>query len=204
MHQNAVSSLFAMCVALYRHRHALAASPLVPPVSSAAGSAAESLQATAAVSICDPLCQSFADGGDYYWEAAAACVGLSCGTTPAHNHMLCCMAAASEDVICQPASQRRDIWLDAALLSLVKTGSMDKSLSAAESYRLQQRAKPYQFRTFDRDGVSSSVLYRVMSDGSSRVVPPPSDRRPIIQAMHEKCGHFGEKRTVHLVLSCRA
>ena len=44
------------------------------------------------------------------------------------------------------------------------------------------------------------MLYRQLSSGERRQVPPPAERKAIVQRLHERCGHFGRKRTTHLVL----
>jgi len=40
-----------------------------------------------------------------------------------------------------------------------------------------------------------------MADGSIRVVPPQADRQAIVERVHGQTGHFGIKRTLHLVLA---
>ena len=47
----------------------------------------------------------------------------------------------------------------------------------------------------------SGVIHKVTADGTLKVVPKPDQRRQLMQDIHEKCGHFGEKRTTHLVLT---
>jgi hypothetical protein len=38
-----------------------------------------------------------------------------------------------------------------------------------------------------------------MTDGSTRIVPPPQQRHQLIQQQHEQCGHFGVRRTTALL-----
>ena len=39
-----------------------------------------------------------------------------------------------------------------------------------------------------------------MADGTTRVVPPPNARRAITEHAHLTSGHFGSRRTAHLLL----
>jgi Integrase zinc binding domain len=61
-----------------------------------------------------------------------------------------------------------------------------------EKKRIWKRAKKYRFK-------DDTVLERIMGDGSTRIVPAPQDRARIISECHEKCGHFGQRRTRHLL-----
>jgi hypothetical protein len=40
-----------------------------------------------------------------------------------------------------------------------------------------------------------------MPDGSRRVVPRPEQREAVVQSVHTRCGHLGEKRTISLLLT---
>ncbi len=48
---------------------------------------------------------------------------------------------------------------------------------------------------------TNGTLRRIMADGSTRVVPKPEARLELVSGIHEQCGHFGVKRTRHLVLA---
>jgi hypothetical protein len=39
-----------------------------------------------------------------------------------------------------------------------------------------------------------------MASGALKMVPPPADRERLVQRLHEECGHFGRRRTTHLVM----
>jgi hypothetical protein len=43
-------------------------------------------------------------------------------------------------------------------------------------------------------------MRRIMSNGTTRVVPTPANRQEVIQQAHEISGHFGIRRTLHLLL----
>ena len=60
-----------------------------------------------------------------------------------------------------------------------------------ERRRIAKRAPAYQWQ----DG----QLVRKLLDGSTRRVPPPAERPDIIRRTHELAGHFGTKRTMHLL-----
>jgi len=40
-----------------------------------------------------------------------------------------------------------------------------------------------------------------MPDGSRRTVPPPAERAELVRKIHGECGHYGMRRTLHLVLT---
>ena len=49
--------------------------------------------------------------------------------------------------------------------------------------------------------MQSDKLYRIMGDGRKVEVPRPSSRSETVRTVHEQCGHFGWKRTLHLLLN---
>jgi hypothetical protein len=116
---------------------------------------------------------------------------------------ICCNASASPSVVeSAPAtplaviaegqdSHECDIWSDADTLHYLEHGEFAPHLSALDRSRVSKRLKYYV--------IINHVLYRVMADGSHRVVPPITDRESIVAKMHAENGHFGIKRTVHLV-----
>lgn len=86
-----------------------------------------------------------------------------------------------------------EAWADEHLLHLLREGAMPPDLSAVERARVVKRAKLYAWQ--------QGKLHRRMGDGSLRLVPPPAERQDVILAAHEQCGHFGQKRTSHLLLT---
>ena len=44
-------------------------------------------------------------------------------------------------------------------------------------------------------------MLRQVGDGSTRVVSAPEERQAVVLLTHEKCGHFGQRRTESLVLA---
>jgi hypothetical protein len=198
MDQNAVSGLMAMCVALFRCQQQVKEPPLPAAQSVSLPSDPRCMASQVHHASCC-FVHTLPDGADYCWGQDFSGTTVSDASPASYNDTLMCMAVAEEQVLC--ATHRRDVWCDPALLTFVQKGVVTDGMSTAQLYRLQQRARMYQCRVFDHDDGQTCVIYRVMSDGTTRVVPPPDLRVGIIKQMHEKCGHFGEKRTVHLVLS---
>jgi site-specific DNA-cytosine methylase len=94
-----------------------------------------------------------------------------------------------------------DIWADPTTLSYVQNTAQTSSgtsygtstgVTAAERQRAQRRSMTYAWER--------NKLYRKMGDGSTRLVPPPAQRADLIREMHDTSGHFGERRTVNLLM----
>ena len=82
----------------------------------------------------------------------------------------------------------KDVWKDQEVMDY-----LNFRVSPAENpKRVHRRAAHYQ--------VVGEQVCRKMKDGTSRIVPPPSDRVGIVKKVHEGLGHFGVKRTRKLVL----
>ena len=106
--------------------------------------------------------------------------------------MLSAAAAAQEQLISkEPAST--DIWLDTAAMHKLQHGTMPEGMSATDKSRITKRLSYYSWQ--------QGKLLRQMPDGSLKQVPPPEDRVLIIKQLHNKCGHFGVRRTAALVLN---
>ena len=97
-----------------------------------------------------------------------------------------------------PSSEGRvlgDPWLDEPLLEFLQK---DRNVAAlpelpSEKNRVKHRAAAYIWQ--------NSSLYRRMKDSSVRKVPRPEERAGLIQKTHEGAAHFGEKRTLYLLLT---
>jgi len=87
----------------------------------------------------------------------------------------------------------REIWDDTAAMQYLRTGEYPVSRSRQERSRINHRAHMYLWK--------EEQLWRRMPDGSLKCVPKPQDRQQLIQRLHEQTGHFGVKRTAHLVLA---
>jgi hypothetical protein len=60
-----------------------------------------------------------------------------------------------------------------------------------EQERVRRRCRSYRF--------ADGVLIRTMTDGEDKVVPAPAQRPNLVKEVHDFTGHWGEKRTVHLL-----
>lgn len=171
---NAVSSLLAMCFRLSQP------GSVVVPTDGVAVCAAAICCSPAPVRVCvsDPV---------------PGVTALPVHTADAsHATVLHAMATAQEQQF--SSVQRRDIWCDPQLLDLVLSGSLPDGLHVSVVKVLQRRASSYRVD-------ASGTLHRRMADGSLRIVPSPDDRERLVRSMHERTGHFGEKRTAQLLLT---
>jgi Integrase zinc binding domain/Integrase core domain/PHD-finger len=139
-------------------------------------------------------------GGDQPWFAmvdrraaqpsVAAVVALArpavqqCGVFAA----MAVAAAAAQ----QEGAAGKDIWEDQVALQWLQQGAGGApALSRAERSRMAHRARLYEWR----DG----SVWRRLPDGSTKLVPHPDQRQGIIAQLHEQAGHYGVKRTAHMV-----
>ena len=106
------------------------------------------------------------------------------------NADLIALAAVDEEQ--DAAGSNADIWRDALTLRYLEERTHAEDTTLAERKRIQKRSKVYAF--------AAGKLYRKMADGSTRIVPRPSEREQLIAAMHNASGHFGERRTVSLLM----
>ena len=90
-----------------------------------------------------------------------------------------------------------DIHDDAATLAYLRTGRMSDTATRVMSRRVIRRAWNYSLKEGPGDGFT---ILRRMADGTTRVVPPPADRQAITEHAHLTSGHFGARRTSHLLL----
>jgi transposase InsO family protein len=130
--------------------------------------------------------------------------GMEPGTTAApgaeehpaavFSRMVCLTAAATTAEAASGAPV--DVWDDALCMEYLRQGqftaeTMEATTPQARA-RALKRAKAY--------AMEGGVLYRQLAKGERREVPPPVERKEIVQRVHERCGHFGRKRTTHLVM----
>eukprot|EP00877_Chromochloris_zofingiensis_P012904 jgi/Chrzof1/7868/Cz02g39130.t1 len=101
-----------------------------------------------------------------------------------------CMAASVVEAV-STGNGTRDVWEDTVFIQAVQTGVIPDDVSPAERKRVAKRMTMYRWQ--------NGTLLRVLTDGSLKTVPPIADRDDLIRQVHESCGHWGEKRTVHLV-----
>ncbi|PNH01078.1 Retrovirus-related Pol polyprotein from transposon [Tetrabaena socialis] len=82
-----------------------------------------------------------------------------------------------------------DVWLDTNTLSYIRSMCAPDGLPRLEVRRVTRRAAGYS------QGVGGAGISRIMANGSLRAVPPPAERRQLIESAHARNGHFGRRRT---------
>lgn len=119
--------------------------------------------------------------------------GLEEPAAPNHPEL----AFASNKRLCRKAQEQdKDIHHDAHTLEFLRTGRMPANLTPAQMKRVTARARRYRLVPGD-----NSTVHRIMHNGATRIVPAPPDRRGIIEQAHVTSGHFGIRRTLHLMLA---
>ena len=89
-----------------------------------------------------------------------------------------------------------DVWLDELSLSYIRVqgfspGDLER-YGLGERKRVVRRSQCYY--------MVSGRLYRRMSGGEAKEVPSPETRAAIVQGIHDQSGHFGRRRTMHLLM----
>ena len=93
----------------------------------------------------------------------------------------------------------KDILTDDHVLEYLTKGKLPPHITLGSSIRrIIRRARGY--RVVDSPGGSRQV-YRLMGNGAVRMVPPVGDRMGVIDSAHRMGGHFGVRRTTHLLLA---
>ena len=94
---------------------------------------------------------------------------------------------------------QKDIWDDQPTLEFLRTNNLARELKTQKQVRrVLKRASGYKVEELPGGGIR---VLRIMHNNSCRVVPPPNERVEIIKRCHDLSGHFGTKRTCHLVLA---
>ena len=83
------------------------------------------------------------------------------------------------------------MWSDEATLHLLQHGEHQEGTTAADRVRARRRAARYLWL--------GGKLLRVMSSGVVKEVPNPGKRLGLITQTHSATGHFGVRRTTHLL-----
>ena len=96
----------------------------------------------------------------------------------------------------QVAEHDKDIHYDHATLALLRTGKLPDGITPAQIKRVNRRAKGYKIV-----GHSPAIVYCRMPNGTWRVVPSPAERAAVTEQAHVTSGHFGIRRTLHLMLT---
>jgi hypothetical protein len=83
-----------------------------------------------------------------------------------------------------------DIWEDLDTLRFLQHGEYPPQITSSQWDCIQQRSKRYSWR--------DNHLVWCLPQGD-RMVPPPHERRGLIQKVHLELGHFGVKRIYNLL-----
>ena len=92
----------------------------------------------------------------------------------------------------QVAGGYPDVWNDTPVMQYLQAGTLEPGISDGENRRIKRRASAYMWR-------NGKLWRRVKKE--EKVVPKIDDRINLIREMHETTGHFGCKRTLHLVMT---
>jgi hypothetical protein len=84
-----------------------------------------------------------------------------------------------------------DIWEDKNSLRFLRGDGLDPAWPEKEQERVRRRCRAYRF--------ADGVMIRTMTDGEDKVVPAPAQRSNLVKEVHDFTGHWGKKRTVHLL-----
>jgi len=122
---------------------------------------------------------------------AGMCDSLAESTEPYNKELRSLMLAMTATALEAPQACG-DIWLDHATLHTLQSGEFPQGINAQERSRINKRKRYYVWRT--------GTLLRVMHDGTTRIVPTPSDRMEILKRYHLEVGHFGARRTAALAM----
>ncbi len=100
------------------------------------------------------------------------------------DDVLLAEAAEANDA---PNSGAVDIYEDDYTMIFIKTANHHEGVSAADKTRVCRRAKSYRW--------AGDLLWRLMPDGSRRLVPLPAVRASLVEQAHSSAGHWGVRRT---------
>ncbi len=210
MDANALQFLMAVSLAWWKHSSARSIdfiTPVLQGLTRAHQQCTELLQSQHCSSSAAPLSSSSAAatyGGSYNPPVGYGLLAASSSHRalpflsrqeylPTYTQLctLAASAAAAEHPV-KPLSGSVDICTDNPAMATLQQGQHPAGLSKPERWRITKRLRDYCWI----DG----HLYRHMSDGSTRQVPPPDQRKGIIMLCHEKYGHFGVRRTAAQLL----
>ena len=128
------------------------------------------------------------------WGALHSSTEPVYGEGDLHQHY-CAMAAeaAQQDTVEKAVAANADPHVDEALLFFLREGRVAEGSGSKEAARVRRRAGRY--------SMVEGKLQRRWGDGTRRIVPAADQRAQLIRDTHERTGHFGIKRTKHLLLA---
>ena len=122
---------------------------------------------------------------------------------PADTYALNLALTAKAEIQDAALGQSMDIWDDTICIEYLRHGEFSlhtmQHASSANRQRAIRRSRSYSMQAAETEGLQTR-LYRRMGSQELREVLPMARRAAAVKAAHEKCGHFGRKRTTHLLL----
>jgi hypothetical protein len=106
---------------------------------------------------------------------------------PADSAVLAEAAEAAD----APFAGSLDILEDQPAMHYLQHASHLEGMSAAEQRRVVRRAAAYVY--------AQGLVWRVMADGTRRLVPQLDQRQPMVVRAHQDSGHWGSRRVVSLL-----
>jgi len=175
MDANNLQAIYAVAAAWYRHQHWTKATPQFQISINTTVAASKSETDLSSKGIAASL--------------TLGPVGYETLTSTLSNVV---MAAVAEQLDYKSPKPIADVWEDEHVLYYLREQHYMKDTSNEERNRVKKRAASYVLAV---DG----KLLRNMADGSTRIIPRPSERLELIKRYHEQCGHFGVRRTAALI-----
>ena len=85
----------------------------------------------------------------------------------------------------------KDVWGEPNFLTYLQTNEYPLDTPETTKHLYRKRAKSYR--------IWGNQIFKILADGVEREVPKPEDRSQLITDSHERTGHFGQRRTQHLL-----
>jgi hypothetical protein len=73
---------------------------------------------------------------------------------------------------------------DDDVLNFLRTGDLSDDLSDLQKLQIRRTVRSYVWKI--------DTLLRVLPNGLPRIVPPPGERKGLVEKTHELSGHFGQ------------
>jgi hypothetical protein len=122
--------------------------------------------------------------------AQAALAPGPLGMPPSYTHRIS-IARAFARAAPAPFAGSQDILEDQPAMHYLQHASHLEGMSAAEQRQVVRRTAAYVY--------AQGLVWRVMADGTRRLVPPLDQRQPMVVRAHQDSGHWGSRRVVSLL-----
>jgi hypothetical protein len=98
---------------------------------------------------------------------------------------------ADQELGGERAKALTDVWEDEKSLQFLHGEPPRDEVTEKEKERARRRCRAYRF--------ADAVLLRKLATGEEKIVPTPAQREALVAETHGQTGHWGERRTVHLL-----